>query len=501
MERLALLKELSFGQQVAENETDALADYFVKTDLWNRIDKGDIDIIRGEKGTGKSAIYLLLEENRDNLFDRRIILVSAERPRGTTVFKDLIPDPPTTEQEFIVLWKIYLAVIIAHTLRGLGLGERNIDNVYSALEEAGLLEMELNLGGVLRTAQIFVRRLLGVTKLEAGVELDQTTGAPIGIIGRLSLAEPTGELRSRGITSIDGLFDTINTALAANRYQIWVALDRLDNAFTENHTIEANALRALIRVYGDLRGFDNISLKIFLREDIWNRIMGAGLREASHITRYETVNWTDNTLLNLLMRRILNNDVLLKEFGLNKEEILDDLQKQKALFARLFPEKVEQGPRKPITFRWMLSRCRDASGRTAPRELVHLLNCLRNEEIRRLELGETAAPGEQLFDRSVFKQALPEVSNARLNTYLYAEYSEQKEYIEKLKRQKAEQTPESLMQIWGVDRPKAVAKAAELATLGFFEQRGSQSTPTYWVPFLYRDALELVQGQADADAE
>ena len=60
MERLGLLKTISFGQRVAEDETAALAGYFVETDQWERILKGEIDVVRGEKGSGKSAIYSLL---------------------------------------------------------------------------------------------------------------------------------------------------------------------------------------------------------------------------------------------------------------------------------------------------------------------------------------------------------------------------------------------------------------------------------------------------------
>ncbi len=49
-------------------------------------------------------------------------------------------------------------------------------------------------------------------------------------------------------------------------------LDRLDVAFAEVSGLERNALRALFRVYSDLRAFENMSLKIFLRTDIWQRI-------------------------------------------------------------------------------------------------------------------------------------------------------------------------------------------------------------------------------------
>ena len=90
MDRLALLKQLSFGSQVAEEEIQHLANYFVETDQWNRIINGEIDIVRGEKGTGKSAIYLLLGENSNHLFDDGVLLVNAENPRGTTVFKKIL---------------------------------------------------------------------------------------------------------------------------------------------------------------------------------------------------------------------------------------------------------------------------------------------------------------------------------------------------------------------------------------------------------------------------
>src|SRR5262249_29624130 len=101
MERLALLKQLSFGARVAEDETADLAGYFVETDQWNRISRGEVDIIRGEKGSGKSAIYALLVTKTDEFFDKNILLVTGEKPRGTPVFKELIPDPPTEEVEFV----------------------------------------------------------------------------------------------------------------------------------------------------------------------------------------------------------------------------------------------------------------------------------------------------------------------------------------------------------------------------------------------------------------
>lgn len=79
---------------------------------------------------------------------------------------------------------------------------------------------------------------------------------------------------------------TLNEVLEEKKLAVWVLLDRLDVAFVENHELEANALRALVRAYADIRNLGHLSLKIFLREDIWKRITEQGLREASHIVRY-----------------------------------------------------------------------------------------------------------------------------------------------------------------------------------------------------------------------
>jgi hypothetical protein len=496
---LDLLKKLSFGVQVAEDEVNELASYFVETNQWARIAKGDIDIIRGEKGSGKSAIYSLLVTKAGDFFDNGILLVAAENPRGATVFKDLVADPPATETEFVALWKLYALSIIAREMREYDIRGVAIERVYKALEDARLLEREFSLTGLLRRVHNYVRQIERAETLEGGLTIDPATQMPSGITGRIVLREPTAELKLTGVVTVDDLFAHLNRSLEERRLRVWVLLDRLDVAFVENHFLEANALRALIRAYSDVKNREEISLKIFLREDIWKRITEGGLREASHLIRYVILDWTPPALLNLIMRRLLNNDVLNKEFGINPTAVLQDACRQEELFYRFFPAQVEQGPQKAPTFKWLITRCADGTKKTMPRELIHLLNCILEQEIRRLEQGGEAPPEDKLFDRSVFKLALPTVSEARLNTYLYAEYPSLRPFVAKLDGQKAEQTPESLSDLWEIERGGAIAKAKELVELGFFEERGANERPTFWVPFLYRDALHLVQGRAEAD--
>jgi hypothetical protein len=158
---------------------------------------------------------------------------------------------------------------------------------------------------------------------------------------------------------------------------------------------------------------------------------------------------------------------------------------------------VDVGPKKPTTFDWMLTRTRDGTGRNAPRELIHFLNSLRQVQVRKLEIGEHEPDGKQLFVRPALKEALPEVSRVRLEQTLFAEYPTMKSRLEKLRGNKTLHTVESLASAWGIGNDQASAWADELASIGFFERRGTRESPEYWVPFLYRDALDLVQGAAE----
>src|ERR1700732_2227206 len=121
MDKRAILRSIAFGHRVAEDETDVLSTYFVETDHWQRLYRGDIDIVYGPKGSGKSALYSLLLSKNTNLFDRNILLVAGENPRGATAFRGLVTDPPASEREFIGLWKLYIASLIHSTLAEFGI--------------------------------------------------------------------------------------------------------------------------------------------------------------------------------------------------------------------------------------------------------------------------------------------------------------------------------------------------------------------------------------------
>ena|ERR1039458_8772687 len=254
MSILDVLKPVHFGKRVAEDEIDQLEAYFVETDLWNRLYADEIDVIYGAKGAGKSALYSLLIKREAAFFDKRILLAAAENPRGTPVFQSLVTDPPTSEREFVSLWKLYLAGLAASTLSGWSVNNEYTEELFGLLEEAGIRPKEKNLKTMLQASFEYVRRMLKPTAIEGGLKFDPNSGAPTGVTGKILFAEPTQAQAKVGAVSIDRLFELVEYALDRDDLTLWLVLDRLDIAFSESSVLEQNALSALFHAYLDLLG-------------------------------------------------------------------------------------------------------------------------------------------------------------------------------------------------------------------------------------------------------
>lgn len=500
MKKVDVLKALRFGERIAEEELNELEKYFVATDQWNRVFSGEVDIVYGAKGAGKSAIYALIDKRQDELFDRKILIKSAENVRGNTAFSEIISDPPPSERDFVVLWKLYILIIICSSIREYGISDRSSAPLIRALETAELLPKEASLGQLFNRAKKFIWSYLFPDResVEWSLTLDPATGFPI--VSRKTNLLNNGSDQRGNIVPVDDLLDIANRVLNNSNYSIWVLFDRLDISFNDNPDLEKNALRALFRMYNDFKRFDRIKLKIFVRDDIWSRITEGGFSEASHITKTTTISWNYESLVNLISRRLLNNKSIIEYLMIDYNEIIDDFDKQIALLNSIFPDKVETG-NNPETFRWMINRIQDGTTKSAPRELIHLSEMVRQQQINRLERGEEEPAGKMLFDRPVFKPALREVSKVRYEQTFKAENPSLAIYTDKLKGQKAEHTLETLAEQWGDELSVVISAVDRLTKAGFFEKRVVKGVVTYWVPFIYRDALDLVQGKAATAVE
>jgi hypothetical protein len=138
----------------------------------------------------------------------------------------------------------------------------------------------------------------------------------------------------------------------------------------------------------------------------------------------------------------------------------------------------------------------DSLGYSAPRDIINLINSALRKQIHSLEVGGEPPEGKTLFTRRALKDALSEASKEKVEKYLFAEYPNLREKLEILKGKKTSQTSDSLSELWNVPLAEAIEIADKISKAGVWKIEG-EDPKKYWTMFIFRDGLQLVQGQVD----
>jgi len=102
-----VLRNLDLGNSVAEFDT-ALERFFVETNTFRMLVRGEADVIAGDKGTGKTALFQILTQRYRSVDELRDVeIVAAFNPTGNPVFQRLAESEVLTEGQYISVWKGY----------------------------------------------------------------------------------------------------------------------------------------------------------------------------------------------------------------------------------------------------------------------------------------------------------------------------------------------------------------------------------------------------------
>ncbi len=482
MNKIEILKNTYIGSRVAEQELEGLKNYFLKTYLWEQLINDQVDIVFGCKGSGKSAIYNYLSTYEYDLISKYVYLTLAENPRGTVAFKDLNTSPPTDEFEFKCIWKLCFVLIISQKLSEENFKDEDFKTVIEKLQQSDLIARRATFTSTVKMVRDYIRRINPV--IEPNVSLNENSGLIEKIGVKISLLEPSNKSSDKGIVSVDNLFELLNKSLKNNSAKIWLAIDRLDAVFQEDFELEATALRTLFQVYNDLQTFSNIRLIIFLRDDIWSRIIENGFRETSHITKTESIKWDHRSLYDLLMTRIEKNTEMLHYLKIDTSLIPSNRDE---LFRCMFPKK--QANKTDFTFEWIISKIEDGNENASPRELIQLVSSAIKNEIKLISEGISS------LDFISFESLLvgfKDVSKTKIETFV-AEYPKLKTFIFRLKGQKKVRFKlDELKEIWECSKKDTIIISNNLIKLGFFKNESNvESTPILFIPLVFRPSLNL----------
>jgi len=479
------LQKLKFGNSVAESDK-GLQDYFLVTQSYTSLVNDDADLIAGDKGTGKTAIFQHLKRNFANesgLANTEI--VTGFNLGGEPLFRKMGNEQPLQETQYITIWKMYILSLAGNWLLNSSKGKRP-----NSSQKLDALLTKLELRSQDNNATSTFSNVLGwARRFRPKFEFSPDPTSP-------TLFKPTVELYQVDIKnetispeeiSQGEVFALLDSALSEQNKSVWVVVDRLDEAFVGLPDIETPALRALLRSYLDLMVLDRLRLKLFVRKDLFRKIIQDGFVNLTHINarKFEII-WDDEDLLALFARRVRASREFIQMFGIVEAG-------DQELFQWVFPEKIEARKNAPNTWRWMLSQICDGNGVKSPRNLIDLISLSQQEQLRREQRSPRKYGSESpMIEIDSIKKALARLSERRIEDTLLAEYGRDvQRAIQAFKNGNSEHNVDSLCRLFGFDKSHALVTAEILNEIGFLEQEGD----IYRVPDLYRSGLNISHGK------
>jgi hypothetical protein len=103
MKAVELLRSLNLGKSVAEFD-EGLDRYFVDTETFRKVTLDEADIVAGDKGTGKTALYRTLCSRYTQIPELiKTEVVTGFNPQGSPIFQRLSQIPPLSEGQYIAI--------------------------------------------------------------------------------------------------------------------------------------------------------------------------------------------------------------------------------------------------------------------------------------------------------------------------------------------------------------------------------------------------------------
>jgi len=426
-DRWKIIEDLQFSNVDAEREQANLSHIFQKTSNFYDFLDDKVCLVTGRKGTGKTALYFLflkhfpVVKSLINRSDAITILSghgtsSPSRPtqsRFNAIHKNL----KESQDSWLGFWAAYALFIIMRDYS---------QSVTSLTKEK-------------HKASKYKELKDGFDKIK-GLQFRSEHQELLLQWCQNSDLEPL---------IFDALKD-INDYLKDQDLKIWLLYDNLDQDLKEDNNLRNNALTGLFKLIQefDAQELTHLRIKVFLREDIWERLI---FDNRSHLRgRSIKLEWKRIDLLRFAYRQVTQSEKF-KALVRQVDPIPDpDSATEETLVEALkilWGDRIRLGSRGKYLYRWVYDRLSDTSGATYPRSLVVLLTKARELELDSRDDPKSKPPVDRLFRSRFMALALEEASRARCQE-MREEYGNLSAFFDSLSGKDALLQPQELRQCW-----------------------------------------------------
>ena len=376
MPTLPRLEALDFGRGAADHEK-SLSNYFYRTLAFENACDPENCLVLGEKGAGKSAIFLMMKEMSQSIQELAnpnfFVATTANLREHSQLLRTKLPGPASP----VTLWKFYFASIAALTLLDTSTGTE-ADFLVRFIEHWEINPQRFpNLLGASLTIPLKI------------VELK---------LGRSSALAPNP-------LQLQEVFSRVNRILSVDSRTLYIALDELDKisidgADSKNHSDEL--LNGLMQTHSELYQLGQIRFKFFIRADVYE---GLTYVDKDHFSNaILRLKWDPEDLAMMVALRIAAST----EGTATTPNLAQALELIDEVFE--WPEDVGG-------FDQVLNQLRDGRGSVLPRDLLNFAINAKMNQIRFNTYG-THKPTKGIISSVAVEKGLEEASKAKLNDFL-----------------------------------------------------------------------------------
>lgn len=298
-----VLEILAIGDPTAENEMTTLSQYYLRTNEYQRALRGEVNLVVGRKGSGKTALFIQVRDRIRS--DKRNIMVDL-KPEGYQLLKlkeaILAYLSEGSRQHLITgFWEYLILLEVAYKLL-----EKD-KNTYKFNHEINELYLELE--QTYRTDSFsvegdFSERLSSLSQRLA----DEYEARHPDALHSMSAGAMSAEEVSRVLYAHDirHLKERISAYLE-KKQSVWILFDNLDKGWSTNgvDVLDATVLRCLIdagrKIEREMaRAGHSFHCIVFVRNDVYEHLMQNSADYGKEMRA--TLDWTDADLLKEMLR-------------------------------------------------------------------------------------------------------------------------------------------------------------------------------------------------------
>ncbi|NHZ99990.1 P-loop NTPase [Massilia sp. CCM 8734] len=487
--RWGIVESLTFPDRDAKTiDAEDFDHFFQKTTDFDKFLDDARWVVRGRKGTGKSTLFHLFVEHRDHAEKRaqgklqNVLIVPGHGPVSGAAFRPTTDEFGTiqrnlasTDMDWISLWRAYAIVRVFTSDVTSSLASKVLRNP-SFKDLKVHLSSKFTLTNSTRWRSEHTTALLDLVK------------DPYNGLCRDLLADLNSELEARG-------------------QKLWLLYDDLDQDIQEGSLWQGDALGGLLRLAYDSNNQDlhNIRLKVFLREDIWTKLV---FTNKSHFGEPRTLllQWKIDDFLRLAYRLTTKGSpqftVLSRQhYPLAESEIDNASEEQlRRALAPLWGLNQEKA-KNAFAARWVYNRMTDSRDNTFPRSLTVLLKAARTSELE-AKNSSRSVPSNRLLSPRAMLAGLEAASIERVEA-LKNEYPNLKTFLEDIQVNQSlrSQFPlDELQTVWTrtsmSEFPKFDAFVAHLEASGLLVKKNKKPYQ-FGFASLYIDGLGVTRVQGE----